>query len=233
MEQGINNSAKVAAHYQFDPRQSSYYRQAAEFLGLVTFGRARPPGAPIRGTGGPAVRPYREDIRYELTDLGSEYVTRPADERRKLLAGLLANFPPMRAVLELPAKAGARGVSKKQAESDETPPSFAAIAELIERHSDIHKTTPARRASTLLAWLCWLQDATGAVDVTQTGFTLRQLRTPSDSARARWLEVKAMGTPSLRLWRGCSSRRCRWCWKQPRAGVPADAVAQPVSLSVL
>ena len=161
MEQGINTSAKVAAYYEFDPRQSSYYRQAAEFLGLVTFGRARPPGAPIRGTGGPAVRPYREDIRYELTDLGSEYVTRPADERRKLLAGLLANFPPMRAVLELSAKAGGRGVSKKQ------------IAELIERHSDIHKTTPARRASTLLAWLCWLQDATGAVDVTQTGFTLR------------------------------------------------------------
>jgi hypothetical protein len=130
----------------------------------------------------PAVAPCREDTRYILTDLGREYVKRPADERRQLLAGLLANFPPMRAVLELSAKAGGRGVSQKQAESDESsltrsghanPPSFAAIADVIERHSDIRETTPARRASTLLAWLHWWQSATGAVEVTQTGFTLR------------------------------------------------------------
>jgi hypothetical protein len=36
VEQGINTSGKMAAYYQFDPRQSSYYRQAAEFLGLVS-----------------------------------------------------------------------------------------------------------------------------------------------------------------------------------------------------
>lgn len=88
-------------------------------------------------------------------------MSRPADVRRQLLASILANFPPMRAVLELSAKAGDRGVSKKQ------------IADLIDRDSDIRKTTPARRASTLLAWLHWLQDATGAVEVSQTGFTLR------------------------------------------------------------
>jgi len=161
IEQGIDTSAKVALHYQFDPRQSSYYRQAAEFLGLVTFGRGGPPGRPSVVSARPAVAPYRESTRYILTDLGREYVNRPADERRQLLAGILANFPPMRAVLELSAKAGTRGVSRKQ------------IAELIERHSDIHKTTPARRASTLLAWLHWLQSATGAVEVSQTGFTLR------------------------------------------------------------
>ena len=98
---------------------------------------------------------------------------RPADERRQLLAGLLAHFPPMRAVLELSARAGDRRVSQKQAESDETPLSFAAIADLIECHSDIRNTTFARRASTLLAWLHWLQSATGAVEVSQTSFTLR------------------------------------------------------------
>jgi hypothetical protein len=141
IEQAIDTSAKVAVHYKFDPRQSSYYRQAAEFLGLV--------------------RLDEKEHRYILTDLGHEYVNRPADERRQLVAGILANFPPMRAVLELSAKAGTCGVSRKQ------------IAELIERHSDIRKTTPSRRASTLLAWLHWLESATGAVEVSQTGFSLR------------------------------------------------------------
>jgi len=44
-----------------------YYRQAAEFLGLVS-------------------QDKRSHV-YQLTDLGREYVNRPADERRQLLAG--------------------------------------------------------------------------------------------------------------------------------------------------
>jgi hypothetical protein len=107
------------------------------------------------------VRLDEKNKRYGLTDLGREYVSRPADERRQLLAGLLAHFQPIRALLELSAKAGERGVSKKE------------IAALIERHSAITKTTPARRASTLLAWLQWLQSATGAVEVSETVFSLR------------------------------------------------------------
>lgn len=140
IEQGINTSGKMAAHYKFDPRQSSYYRQASEFLGLVQ---------------------QEKDHSYALTDLGREYVSLPADERRQLLAGLLAHFPPMRAALELSAKAGERGISKRE------------ITSLIERHAKISMSTPARRASTLLAWLHWLQSATGAVEVNETGFSLR------------------------------------------------------------
>lgn len=139
VEQGINTSGKLAVHYRFDPRQSSYYRQAAEFLGLVRL---------------------EKDHRYALTDLGREYVSRPADERRQLLAGLLAHFPPMRAALELSAKAGERGIGRGE------------IAKLIERHSAIGKSTPGRRAATLLAWLHWLQAATGAVQERQQRFSL-------------------------------------------------------------
>lgn len=141
VEQGIDTASKMAAHFRFDPRQSSYYRQAAEFLGLARLDEIH--------------------HRYELTDLGREYAGRPADERRQLLAGILVHFPPMRAVLELSAKAGGRGVTKQQ------------IADLIERHSKIRKSTPVRRASTLLAWLRWLEAATGAVEVSPTGFMLR------------------------------------------------------------
>jgi hypothetical protein len=136
--QGIKTASAVAAHYKFDQRQSSYYRQAAEFLGLVR---------------------QEKDFSYVLTDLGSEYVNLPADERRQLLAGLLAHFPPMRAALELSAKSG--GVGRKE------------IAALLSRHANISSSTPARRASTILAWLNWLQKFTGAVQTTEFGFTVR------------------------------------------------------------
>ena len=141
MEQGIDTSAKVAKHYRFDPRQSSYYRQAAEFLGLVS-------------------QDKRSHV-YQLTDLGREYVNRPADERRQLLAGLLAQFPPVRMALELSAKAGERGVGR------------AEIAKFIERNSTVANSTPGRRAATVLAWLRWLQAATGAVQEKQQRFLLR------------------------------------------------------------
>ena len=140
VEQGINTSSKVAAHYGFDPRQSSYYRQATEFLGLVAL--------------------ERKTNLYRLTDLGREYVNRSADERRELLAGLLAQFPPMRATLELSAKSGKRGVGRGE------------IAALIARRSAIGKSTPTRRAATLLAWLRWLQTATGAVEEQEERFSL-------------------------------------------------------------
>ena len=140
IEQGINTAAKVAAHYEFVTRQSSYYREAAEFLGLVSQNRRTHP--------------------YELTDLGREYVKLPADERRALLAGLLSQFPPVRAALELSAKAGELGVGKNE------------IANLIERHSTIGKTTPGRRTSTVLKWLRWMQEATGAIQEKQKRFSL-------------------------------------------------------------
>ncbi len=93
-------------------------------------------------------------------DLCREYVNRSADERRELLAGLLAQFPPMRATLELSAKSGERGVGRGE------------IAALIARRSAIGKSTPTRRAATLLAWLRWLQTATGAVEERQERFSL-------------------------------------------------------------
>jgi hypothetical protein len=141
VEQGINTSAKVAKHYDFDPRQSSYYRQAAEFLGLLHLNS--------------------KAHLYELTDLGCEYVRLPADERRQLLAGLLAHFPPVRAALELSARSRGREVSRQE------------IASLIQRNATISKTTPARRSATVLAWLRWLQQATGAVQMTELGFVVQ------------------------------------------------------------
>jgi hypothetical protein len=79
-------------------------------------------------------------------------VNRAADERREILAGLLAQFPPMRATLELFDRAGERGVGRKE------------VGRLIEDHSKITKSTPGRRASTLVAWMEWLKSATGSLE---------------------------------------------------------------------
>lgn len=140
VEQGIDTADKVAVHFDFDPRQSSYYRQAAEFLGLVAF---------------------EDKGKYGLTDLGREYVNRAADERREILAGLLVQFPPMRAALELFDHARERGVGKKE------------VARLIEDHSKITQSTPGRRASTLIAWMKWLKLATGSLKQTGDRFFLQ------------------------------------------------------------
>jgi hypothetical protein len=140
VSQGINTSRKLAAHYKFDSRQSSYYREAAEFLDLVKSDKAH---------------------TYVLTDLGREYSNLPADERRQLLAGILANFPPMKATLEASERAGGKEMSKRE------------IAKLIEHNSKIRASTPGRRATTLLSWLRWLQSNTGAVQTSLTGFSLR------------------------------------------------------------
>lgn len=128
VQQGINTSRLLANHFGFHTRQSSYYRQAAEFLGLVV---------------------QNDRHEYELTDLGVEYASRTADERREILAGLLAHFPPMRAVLE----ASGSGQEIHRVE----------VARIIEKNSTIAGSTPSRRAATLVAWMGWLKAATGAL----------------------------------------------------------------------
>ncbi len=67
----IDDARKVAAHFDFDPRQSSYYSQAAEALGLIE----------LRGN------------RYRLTELGLEYIRRSAPERNETLCKLMLKLP--------------------------------------------------------------------------------------------------------------------------------------------
>jgi hypothetical protein len=68
--EGVNNYRDVAGYFQFNERQSSHYREAAEALGLVSS---------ANGT-------------YRLTDVGKELVRLPAEQRNLFFAGLLADF---------------------------------------------------------------------------------------------------------------------------------------------
>lgn len=79
VDAGVSTSKAMARAFDFDPRQSSYYRQAAEALGLVVLG----PGN-----------------RYALTSTGRSYVSLPVVERSTLLAALILSLPVMRALLD-------------------------------------------------------------------------------------------------------------------------------------
>ena len=71
ISQGIDTDYKVAEHFQFSKRQSSYYRKAAQILGLVSTDRSQ----------------------YYLTSEGKKYVLLPPQMRRKYFAKLLFEFP--------------------------------------------------------------------------------------------------------------------------------------------
>ena len=75
--EGLDNSAVIAEHFGFDRRQSSYYREAAQALGLVAL----------------------ENSSYVLTDVGRGYVQLPANERNELVCRLLLELPVMNEVL--------------------------------------------------------------------------------------------------------------------------------------
>lgn len=76
---GAKTSAQMASVFDFDPRQSSYYRHAAEILGLVTLAKGN---------------------RYELTPLGRRFAGLSSAERSALAASLVMSLPVTRKLLD-------------------------------------------------------------------------------------------------------------------------------------
>ncbi|TSC82000.1 MAG: hypothetical protein G01um101420_530 [Parcubacteria group bacterium Gr01-1014_20] len=79
VSEGTNNYRDVAEYFQFDERQSSYYREAAEALGLVS----------------------SQDGKYQLTDVGKELVRLPVEKRNLFFSQLLADFNLIRNALDI------------------------------------------------------------------------------------------------------------------------------------
>ncbi len=70
VKEGVNHYKKVAEYFKFNERQSSYYREAAEALGLV----------------------ISEKGAYQLTDIGKHLVALPAEKRNLFMVELLSDF---------------------------------------------------------------------------------------------------------------------------------------------
>lgn len=70
VNEGKNNYRDVATYFEFNERQSSYYREAAEALGLVV----------------------SDDGKYQLTEVGKQLVQLPVEKRNLFFAELLSDF---------------------------------------------------------------------------------------------------------------------------------------------
>lgn len=68
--EGFDDYHKIAEYFHFNERQSSYYREAAEALGLVLAGKGK----------------------YHLTDAGRVLVKLPTERRNLFIADLLSDF---------------------------------------------------------------------------------------------------------------------------------------------
>ncbi len=84
VSEGTNNYRDIALYFEFDERQSSYYREAAEALGLVV----------------------SSDGKYQLTDVGKELVQLPTDKRNLFVAELLSDFSLVKDALNVLKKNG-------------------------------------------------------------------------------------------------------------------------------
>ena len=76
--EGIDTAEKMAQHFQFDKRQSAYYQQASESLGLVF-----------------------SDGKYHLTEVGREFVSKNRAGRIEMLTELMMDFSLIRIAHDL------------------------------------------------------------------------------------------------------------------------------------
>jgi hypothetical protein len=88
--EGIHTAQEWARRYHISPRQGSYYREAAEALGLVAM----------------------EDGNFVLTDEGRRYVRMDVQDRSDFLVRRILRVPIMNKVFELVRRSPARGTDK-------------------------------------------------------------------------------------------------------------------------
>src|SRR5712664_1725239 len=91
--QGVRNAASVAEKVGFDPRQSSYYREAAEILGFLDIQEA-----------------------YKLTDLGSLFVNSDEITKQRLMICALLGEPIVGRIMSCLQSHLMRTISKREVE---------------------------------------------------------------------------------------------------------------------
>lgn len=136
VHEGVNHYKNVAEYFDFDERQSSYYREAAEALGLVT----------------------SEKGIYQLTEVGKQLVSLPAEKRNLFMVELLSDFNLVKNGLNLLKEKG------QLIQAD--------IERLISEGSDLTGSTISRRAGSLVSWFKWISEATGSFTFDEGVFKL-------------------------------------------------------------
>lgn len=85
VKEGMNNAADVAEYFGFDKRQSSYYREAAEALGFISF----------------------RSNKYHLTDSGMHLTGMDTQNRNLYFSRVISNFSLVKIALDILKSRGA------------------------------------------------------------------------------------------------------------------------------
>jgi hypothetical protein len=143
VESGVNNAREAADYFVFDQRQSNYYREAAEYLGLLQ-------STPDEG--------------YTLTPGGIAVLSEPPQTQARALARAIVNSWVFR---ELVGRAQANG---KFTIGDVDQVITDAIGK--EGKPRYGGSTVHRRRQTIVAWLRWLEQEIGCFKSSAGGFSL-------------------------------------------------------------
>ena len=119
---------EITENYQFDQRQTEYYTNAGQYLGLVEKYKAV-------GTG---------DITFRLTQEAREILSKRQKNKYLSLIRKILEYQVFYTVFELNLSRGKM-------------PSKGEICQIIlSCRADIQKTTPGRRQSTIKNWIYWI-----------------------------------------------------------------------------
>jgi hypothetical protein len=136
IEAGINHADEVADYFLFDRRQSNYYREAAEYLGLITASRG---------------------VSYTLTDQAIALLAEPTATRTTMLAKVVVNSW---IFIDLIQRAGSDKIFTN-ADID----AIIAGARDEKDQARYGGTTIPRRRSTVVAWIRWLAREIGCFTI--------------------------------------------------------------------
>ena len=127
---GLTNKTAIAEFFEFDERQGDYYANAAIYLGLLKRGRRR--------------------SEFELTREGEFLAnSKNRSQRNLLLLKQMLVKPSFNEIMILLTTAN----------WDISSINNEILAPIIQHHVPLNDTTARRRASTVISWIKWVNDA--------------------------------------------------------------------------
>jgi len=155
VSKGMNNGNLVAEAIGYRGRQGLYYGEAAEGLGLITRTRVS------------------HGLRFELTDLGKQFVVSRPDKRNEIIATQMMKLEVINAVFDALAEKAKRSIASPFLTKTD-------VTRIVVENSKLSGKTPPRRAQCIVKWFEWLSSNYGVVSVKKGRLCFGQ-RNDSDS----------------------------------------------------
>ncbi len=131
INRGQDTISDVADYFVFAPRQSNYYGEAAEYLGLIT----------------------RERGVFELTARGREFIATAPEQQQLYIAKLVVNSWVFREIISYAQRKGFFTVREIE--------DVIKLAKTPDEQQRYTSSTISRRRHTIVAWVKWLAQQFG------------------------------------------------------------------------